>query len=61
MRKYLGKRLFWRLRGWNCNIKVGSKGLSYDYVLWIELVLNKSPMAGLSDSAFDPSGSIARQ
>lgn len=59
MWKYLGKRLLWRLRRWNYNIKVGSEGLSYEYHLWIQLVMS-SPMAGVSDKVFDPSVSIAQ-
>jgi hypothetical protein len=35
-----GKRLLWRLRRWNYNIGVGSKGLIYDYQLWMELDMN---------------------
>lgn len=40
-RKYFGKRLLWRLRRWNYNIKVGPKGLSYEYQLWMHLVMSR--------------------
>jgi hypothetical protein len=41
VQKYLGKRILWRLRRLNYNIKVGSKGLSCEYQLWMQMVMSR--------------------
>jgi len=47
VRKYVGKHLLWRLRKLNYNIKMGSKGLSYEYQLWMQLVMSRVRWRGL--------------